>query len=115
MMRDGASSEARAEPGAPAVDARGAPGRARRGRAAAPWRGRTRAMRPGRQASAAERFSVLYDDDCGLCKWLLAGLVCRGRGAGPRPGAVQRSEAVEMLADMAPPQRIASWHLVSPQ
>ncbi|MFI4990819.1 MAG: DCC1-like thiol-disulfide oxidoreductase family protein [Solirubrobacterales bacterium] len=57
---------------------------------------------------------VLYDADCGFCKWLLAWLL-RWDGAGRlRPLALQRAEADELLAELAPEQRAASWHLISP-
>jgi predicted DCC family thiol-disulfide oxidoreductase YuxK len=57
---------------------------------------------------------VLYDADCGFCKWLLAGLLRWDRAARLRPVALQRPEADELLADLAPAERTASWHLVSP-
>lgn len=61
-----------------------------------------------------DRWLILYDEDCSLCKWLLAGLLRWDRAVRLRPVALQRSEADELLADLAPPERMASWHLVSP-
>lgn len=57
---------------------------------------------------------VLYDGDCGFCRWLLAGLLRWDRAGRLRPIALQRPEAEEFLADLAPAERMASWHLVSP-
>jgi len=57
---------------------------------------------------------VLYDADCGFCKWLLAGLLRWDRGRRVRPVALQRPEADELLADLVPAERMASWHLISP-
>ena len=57
---------------------------------------------------------VLYDADCDLCKWLLAGLLWWDRAARLRPIALQRSEADDLLGDLAPAERMASWHLISP-
>ena len=57
---------------------------------------------------------VLYDADCGLCKWLLAGLLRRDRAVRLRPIALQRPEADDLLPDLAPAERMASWHLISP-
>lgn len=57
---------------------------------------------------------VLYDGECGLCKWLLAGLLRWDRGARLRPLALQAAAAEELLAGLALEQRMASWHLVSP-
>jgi len=57
---------------------------------------------------------VLYDADCGFCKWLLAGLLRWDRGGHLQPVALQRPEADALLADLRPAERMASWHLVSP-
>ena len=57
---------------------------------------------------------VLYDADCGFCKWLLAGLLRWDRAVRLRPLALQRPEADELLSDLGPAERMASWHLISP-
>ena len=57
---------------------------------------------------------VLYDSDCGLCKWLLSGLLRRDRSRRLHPIALQRPEAEELLAELTPDERMASWHLISP-
>jgi predicted DCC family thiol-disulfide oxidoreductase YuxK len=57
---------------------------------------------------------VLYDGDCGLCKWLLAGLLRFDRAGRLRPIALQRPEADVLLADLDPVERMASMHVVSP-
>jgi predicted DCC family thiol-disulfide oxidoreductase YuxK len=57
---------------------------------------------------------VLYDADCGFCKWLLGGLLRWDRGGRLRPVALQAAEAAELLADLPSEERMASWHLVSP-
>lgn len=57
---------------------------------------------------------VLYDGDCGLCKWLLAVLLRWDRAMRLRPIALQHPEAEDLLADLAPAERMASWHLISP-
>jgi predicted DCC family thiol-disulfide oxidoreductase YuxK len=56
---------------------------------------------------------VLYDADCGLCKWLLAGFLRLDRDRRLRPLALQRDEAAALLADLEPSERMASMHLVS--
>jgi len=63
---------------------------------------------------AERRWTVLYDADCGFCKWLLAGLLHWDRAVSLRPIALQRPEADDLLADLAPAERMASWHLISP-
>lgn len=57
---------------------------------------------------------VLYDGDCGLCKWLLAGLLRLDREGRLRPIALQRPEAEALLADLEPAERMESMHVVSP-
>jgi predicted DCC family thiol-disulfide oxidoreductase YuxK len=60
-------------------------------------------------------WAVLYDADCGFCQWLLSGLL-RWDGAGRlRPLALQLPEADDLLADLTPAERMASWHLISPK
>lgn len=63
-----------------------------------------------RQGSAI----VLYDRDCGWCRWTLAKLLAWDRDARLRPVALQDGESDRLLADMAPAERMASWHLVRP-
>lgn len=59
-------------------------------------------------------WTVLYDSDCGFCKWLLAILLRWDRAARLRPIALQRPEAADLLADLEPTARMRSWHLISP-
>jgi len=62
-----------------------------------------------------QRWRVLYDGDCGLCMWLLCGLLGRDRRRRLHPLALQRLESEELLADLTPQERMASWHLISPE
>ncbi len=57
---------------------------------------------------------MLYDRDCGLCRWSLAQLLARDRRGRLRPIALGTPEADALLADLTPDQRAASWHLVAP-
>ena len=63
---------------------------------------------------ATDRWTVLYDSDCGFCKWLLSGLLAWDRNRRLEPVALQRPEADILLADLTPAERMASWHLISP-
>ena len=57
------------------------------------------------------RWAVLYDADCGFCTWLVSVLLrwdCEGR---LHPIALQRSDVDDLLRELAPAERIASWHL----
>jgi predicted DCC family thiol-disulfide oxidoreductase YuxK len=65
------------------------------------------------ERSLAERAVVLYDADCGVCVWLLAILLSCDRAGRLRSLALQHPDADELLADLTPAERIASWHLIS--
>jgi predicted DCC family thiol-disulfide oxidoreductase YuxK len=67
-----------------------------------------------RPSAQQQRWLVLYDGDCGFCKWLLAGLLRFDRARRLRPIALQRPEAAALLADLDPAERMESMHLVSP-
>jgi predicted DCC family thiol-disulfide oxidoreductase YuxK len=60
------------------------------------------------------RWIVLYDSDCGFCRWSLARLLALDRNRRLRPVALGTPEADELLADLTPEQRAASWHLIAP-
>ena len=57
---------------------------------------------------------ILYDADCGLCKWLLSGLLWWDRAERLDPVALQRPQAARILAEIIPAERFASWHLIAP-
>jgi predicted DCC family thiol-disulfide oxidoreductase YuxK len=59
-------------------------------------------------------WTLLYDADCGFCRSALAALLALDLGRRVRPVALQAPEAEAILADLDPVQRVASWHLVSP-
>jgi predicted DCC family thiol-disulfide oxidoreductase YuxK len=57
---------------------------------------------------------VIYDGHCGFCRTALALILRADLGRRLRPLALQTPEAEQLLADLTPEQRAASWHLVSP-
>jgi predicted DCC family thiol-disulfide oxidoreductase YuxK len=68
-----------------------------------------------RDATLPERrWTVVYDADCGFCKWLLSAVLRWDRAARLQPIALQRSEADDLLQELTPAERMASWHLISP-
>jgi predicted DCC family thiol-disulfide oxidoreductase YuxK len=61
-----------------------------------------------------ERHLVLYDEDCGFCRWSLDRLLRWDRGGRLRAAPIQSAEGEELLADLSEQDRLASWHLVTP-
>jgi len=56
---------------------------------------------------------VLYDADCGFCRWSLAKVLAWDRRGTLRPVALQDHEAAELLAGMGEGERMDSWHLAT--
>jgi predicted DCC family thiol-disulfide oxidoreductase YuxK len=56
--------------------------------------------------------SILYDADCGFCRWTLAQLLRLDRRSRLRPVSLQQPEADLLLSGMTREERMASWHLV---
>jgi predicted DCC family thiol-disulfide oxidoreductase YuxK len=59
-------------------------------------------------------WTVLYDADCGFCRWSLARVLALDRARVLRPVALGTPDADALLEDLTHEQRDASWHLVSP-
>jgi predicted DCC family thiol-disulfide oxidoreductase YuxK len=57
---------------------------------------------------------ILYDSDCGFCRWSLGGVLALDRDTRLAPLALGTPDADTLLADLPPERRAASWHLVSP-
>jgi predicted DCC family thiol-disulfide oxidoreductase YuxK len=62
---------------------------------------------------AAMQFAVLYDSDCGFCKWALDKILAWDRRGRLQPVAIQSEEGVRLLAGIPAERRLDSWHLVS--
>ena len=58
--------------------------------------------------------TVLYDRDCGFCRWSLAQLLRWDRDRRLRPVAIQSEEGQRLLAAIPAEERLRSWHLVEP-
>ncbi len=54
--------------------------------------------------------TVLYDHDCGFCRWSIGRLLAWDRARRLRPVAIQSAEGQRLLADLTPEQRLASAH-----
>ena len=58
--------------------------------------------------------ALLYDSDCGFCKWSLDKVLAWDRHRRVRPVAIQSPEGQRLLASMPEAERLESWHLVLP-
>ena len=56
--------------------------------------------------------TVLYDHECGFCRWSIGRLLAWDRAGRLRPLAIQSSEGQRLLADLTPEQRLATAHAV---
>ena len=61
-----------------------------------------------------ERAIVLYDVDCGFCRWVLGVLLAWDRPRRLRPVAIQDDEGQRLLGRLPEEERLASWHLAFP-
>jgi predicted DCC family thiol-disulfide oxidoreductase YuxK len=57
---------------------------------------------------------ILYDADCGFCRWSADKILAWDFHHRLRPVALQDPEADRLLAGMDRQRRMASWHLVTP-
>jgi predicted DCC family thiol-disulfide oxidoreductase YuxK len=59
-------------------------------------------------------WTVLYDPDCGFCRWSLSLVLALDRRRRLRPVALGSPAAGELLADLTDEEQAGSWHLVAP-
>ncbi|HEX9411050.1 MAG TPA: DCC1-like thiol-disulfide oxidoreductase family protein [Actinomycetota bacterium] len=59
-----------------------------------------------------DRAVVLFDEDCGFCRWAAGKLLAWDRRGRLRLVALQDPEAEQLLTGMDRGRRMASWHLV---
>ncbi len=57
---------------------------------------------------------ILFDNDCGFCRWSLSKILAWDRPGHLRPVALQDPEANDLLRGMEPERKMASWHLLAP-
>jgi predicted DCC family thiol-disulfide oxidoreductase YuxK len=58
--------------------------------------------------------TLVYDSDCGFCRWCLGKVLAWDRRHAIRPVALQSEEADRLLRGMPEEERLSSWHLVDP-
>jgi predicted DCC family thiol-disulfide oxidoreductase YuxK len=56
--------------------------------------------------------TVLFDYDCGFCRWSVAKLLAWDRAGRLRPLAIQSAEGQRLLADLTPEERLGTAHAV---
>jgi predicted DCC family thiol-disulfide oxidoreductase YuxK len=56
--------------------------------------------------------TLIYDPDCGFCRWCLGKVLAWDRRRALRPVALGSEEADRLLADVAREEQMTSWHLV---
>ena len=57
---------------------------------------------------------MLYDQDCGFCRWSVDGLLRLDRRHEFEAVPIQSREGADLLSSMTPDERLESWHLRSP-
>lgn len=65
-------------------------------------------------AVSMERAVILFDNDCGFCRWSLSKILAWDRHGQLRPVALQSPDADDLLKGMDPERKMASWHLLAP-
>jgi predicted DCC family thiol-disulfide oxidoreductase YuxK len=55
---------------------------------------------------------ILYDEDCGFCRWCLAKLLAWDRRGRLRPVPLGTPEADSILGEMPRDRQMSSWHLL---
>src|ERR1700756_5301151 len=65
-------------------------------------------------ARDATPWILLYDEDCGFCRWSLSWVLRADRRRVVEPLPLGTPEADRLLAHLAPAEREASWHLSAP-
>ena len=68
----------------------------------------------GAAAADEATHSLLYDSDCGFCKWSLDKILLWDRRGRLRPVAIQSAEGQRLLSELDPAARLDSWHLAGP-
>jgi predicted DCC family thiol-disulfide oxidoreductase YuxK len=63
----------------------------------------------------AQQEALLYDADCGFCRWSVAKVLAWDRRRALRPVSLQDEEAPRLLPGMTAQERMDSFHLVTPE
>jgi predicted DCC family thiol-disulfide oxidoreductase YuxK len=55
---------------------------------------------------------LLYDRDCGFCRWCVGVVLAWDRGRRLQPASIQDAAGAQALASLAPEAQVRSWHVV---
>jgi predicted DCC family thiol-disulfide oxidoreductase YuxK len=55
---------------------------------------------------------LLYDSDCGFCIWMMWLILRRDPRGAIRPLPIRSAAGGDLLAELDPPNRLASWHAI---
>ena len=69
---------------------------------------------PASKTSSSGSAELLYDADCGVCKFLVARILDWDRAHRLHPLKLQDPRAAELLPGLTPEERMRSFHLVEP-
>jgi predicted DCC family thiol-disulfide oxidoreductase YuxK len=64
--------------------------------------------------SARRDHAILYDDECGFCRFSANAILRLDRDERLRPVAIQSEEGERLLAEVPESERLESWHLITP-
>src|SRR5437660_12547288 len=56
---------------------------------------------------------LVFDSDCGFCRWAIARILAWDRRQHLRPVALQDDAAADLLPTMSSEERARSWHLLT--
>lgn len=59
--------------------------------------------------------TVLYDEDCGFCRWAIARLLAADRHGRLAVESIQSASGQRLLAHLPPQERLAAAHAVDPR
>ena len=65
-------------------------------------------------APSSAGYTVLYDEDCGFCRWSLDKILAWDRRRRLRPVPIQSDEGARLLAGVPRERWLESWHLALP-
>lgn len=63
---------------------------------------------------AKDRYVVMFDEDCGFCRWSAKRIGALDRRRRLRFASIQGQDGAELLSGLTPEQRLSSMHVAAP-